>query len=56
MLAAAEWEEWFDTQPDFVWSPVRTHNEILEDEQALANEYIVAIDLPHIDKPVHVSI
>lgn len=46
----AEWEEWFQAQPDFVWSPVRTHNETLDEEQALANDYVVPVDLPHIGR------
>jgi len=44
----ASWEEWFSAQPDFVWSPMRTHNETLEEEQALANDYIVSVNFPHL--------
>ena len=42
----SQWEQFFETHElgkDFVWSVVATHKEILQDEQALANNYIEKI-------------
>ena len=50
----AEWEEWLSAHPDFVWSKVQSHAEILQDEQARANEYVVPVELPHLDEAVPV--
>jgi crotonobetainyl-CoA:carnitine CoA-transferase CaiB-like acyl-CoA transferase len=50
----AEWESWFAGEQDFVWSQVQDHGEIMQDEQARANEYVVPIQLPHLDEIVPV--
>jgi crotonobetainyl-CoA:carnitine CoA-transferase CaiB-like acyl-CoA transferase len=46
-----EWHAFFRTQPDFVWSPVNDHHQALKDEQALANGYVVSVQLPHLEHP-----
>ena len=35
-----------------IWSKVQSHAEILQDEQARANEYVVPVELPHLDEAV----
>ena len=53
----SEWENFFETHElgkDFVWSVVATHKEIIQEEQALVNHYIVPMKLPHLDEPVPV--
>jgi crotonobetainyl-CoA:carnitine CoA-transferase CaiB-like acyl-CoA transferase len=50
----AEWEAWFEGEPDFVWSQVQDHASIMQEEQARANEYVVPVKLPHLDEPVPV--
>ena len=53
----SEWEHFFETHElgkDFVWSPVQTHKEILEEEQAIVNDYVVPMKLPHLEEEVPV--
>ena len=46
----AEWTQFFTTYNDVAWSKVQTYNEVLDDEQALANGYIQEIDIPTLGK------
>lgn len=41
-----EWREFLSTQPEIIWEQVRTHAEVGEDPQNLANDYVVDLDLP----------
>ena len=43
---AEEWDAFLRTQPEAIWERVRSWHEALEDEQSLANNYIVTIDVP----------
>ena len=46
-----EWQEFFDIHPDGAMAQrVQNYQEVLEDEQALVNGYIVEKDIPHIGK------
>ena len=49
----AEWTEFMYSQPNLIMEPVRDHAEVLSDEQNIANEYVVPMELPvHGRKPV----
>ena len=41
-----EVEAFLRTQPEIIWERVRGHEEVLNDPQNLANEYITEIDVP----------
>ena len=41
-----EWTTFLASQPEIVWEKAYNHEDILNDPQALANEYIVKMDLP----------
>ncbi len=43
---AAEWDAFLRTQPEAIWERVRAWDEVLEDEQNLANGYVTTIDVP----------
>jgi len=43
---AAAWDEFLRTQPEAIWERVRSWHEVLEDEQSLANDYLVTIEVP----------
>lgn len=52
-FAARSWSEveaFLTTQPEIIWERVRDHAEVRTDEQNLANDYIVDIDLPVIGR------
>jgi len=45
---AEEWDAFLRTQPEIIFERVRDWHEVLEDEQNLANDYIIAVDVPHV--------
>jgi crotonobetainyl-CoA:carnitine CoA-transferase CaiB-like acyl-CoA transferase len=45
---AAEWSAFLATQPEIIWERVRSYDEVLEDPQVLANDYITSVDIPHV--------
>ena len=42
-----EWVEFFESEPDIVYSRVFTYDDVLNDPQAIANGYIVERNIPH---------
>ncbi|MBT7369151.1 MAG: CoA transferase [Gammaproteobacteria bacterium] len=40
-----EWVEFFYTQPEIIWERLRSWNEVLEDEQSIANDYITTVNV-----------
>ena len=44
--SAAEWEAFLSTEPEAIWERVRNWNEVLADEQNLANRYLNTVDVP----------
>ena len=40
-----DWEEFLDSQPDIIWNRVFDHTEVINDKQALDNEYVVDMDI-----------
>ena len=42
----AEWTEFMYSQPNLIMERVRDHAEVLSDEQNVANEYVVPMELP----------
>ena len=44
----AEWEEFFDSQPQIIANRVFNHQDVLDDPQARANGYITDVELPPI--------
>ncbi|MDE0349081.1 MAG: CoA transferase [Gammaproteobacteria bacterium] len=42
----AEWTEFMYSQPNLIMERVRDHAEVLNDEQNIANEYVVPMELP----------
>ena len=48
---SAEWQDFFDVHPDGITAqPVQNYQEVLQDEQALVNGYIVEKDIPHVGR------
>ena len=45
-----EWVDFAEQHPGIVWAPVRSPTEVLEEEQALANDYVVEMDIPEVGK------
>ena len=41
-----QWSDFLYTQPEVIWERVRSWQEVLEDEQILANEYLTKIHVP----------
>ena len=41
-----EWLDFLNTQPEIIWERVRSWQEVLEDEQNYANDYLTNINLP----------
>ena len=47
-----EWQDFFDIHPDGITAQrVQNYEEVLNDEQALVNDYIVEKDIPHVGPP-----
>ena len=44
--SAQEWDAFLRTQPEIIWERVRNWQEVLEDEQNIANEYITEVNVP----------
>ncbi len=42
----ASWVEFLYAQPEIVWERVRSHGEVLEDPQNIANGYVVEVEQP----------
>ena len=40
-----EWEEFLNTQPDIIWETVRSWEDVLEDEQNFANDYLAEVEI-----------
>lgn len=40
-----EWVDFLYTQPEVIWERLRSWNEVLEDEQSLANDYITTVNV-----------
>jgi crotonobetainyl-CoA:carnitine CoA-transferase CaiB-like acyl-CoA transferase len=57
----AEWIAFLDSEPEIIYNPVYGYDEVLNDPQALANEYIVEREIPHagrhkvVGNPIHLS-
>jgi crotonobetainyl-CoA:carnitine CoA-transferase CaiB-like acyl-CoA transferase len=45
---AAEWDDFLSTQPEIIWERVRRYEEVLEDPQVLANDYLATVEIPHV--------
>ena len=45
---AMEWDAFLRTLPEVIWERVRTYQEVLEDPQSLANDYLTEVDVPGI--------
>lgn len=45
---ALEWDEFLRTQPEIIWERVRTYNQVLDDPQSLANDYIIDVEIPEV--------
>ncbi len=43
---ALQWDEFLRTQPEIIWERVRDWQEVLQDEQSLANQYITEVEVP----------
>jgi crotonobetainyl-CoA:carnitine CoA-transferase CaiB-like acyl-CoA transferase len=43
-----EWEEFLSTQPEIIYERVRGYDEVLEDPQVIANDYLATLDVPHV--------
>jgi crotonobetainyl-CoA:carnitine CoA-transferase CaiB-like acyl-CoA transferase len=43
---AAEWTEFFSTQPEIIWERIQDYQDLLEDPQVEANGYLVDVDVP----------
>ena len=41
-----EWTEFLYSQPEIVWERARSWNEVLEDEQNIANDYLTTVNVP----------
>ncbi len=50
-----EWVEFLYTQPEIIWERVRSWNEVLEDEQAHANDYFTTVEVPGIGETTTVG-
>ena len=50
-----EWVDFLYTQPEVIWERVRNWQEVLEDEQSLANGYLRKVQLPGADETVTVG-
>jgi crotonobetainyl-CoA:carnitine CoA-transferase CaiB-like acyl-CoA transferase len=44
--SAGEWETFLRTQPEIIFERVRRWDEVLVDEQSLANDYLATVDVP----------
>jgi formyl-CoA transferase/CoA:oxalate CoA-transferase len=42
----AVWEKFLDSQPEIIYNAVYDYDQVLADPQAIANEYIIEMDLP----------
>ncbi|OAI42853.1 hypothetical protein AYO38_11170 [bacterium SCGC AG-212-C10] len=57
----AEWVAFLDSEPEIVYNRVYDYDDVLNDPQALENEYIVERDIPHAGRfkvvgcPIHFS-
>jgi crotonobetainyl-CoA:carnitine CoA-transferase CaiB-like acyl-CoA transferase len=51
----SEWEDFLYTQPEIIWERVRNWQEVLEDEQNLANGYLTTVQVPGTDKTLTVG-
>ncbi len=40
-----DWEAFLDSEPEIIWNRVFNHNDVLNDPQALANDYVVEMDI-----------
>ena len=40
-----DWEAFLDSEPEIIWNRVFSHDDVLNDPQALANDYIVEMDI-----------
>ena len=45
-----EWASFMQRHPGVVWAPVRSPAEVINEEQALANDYVVEIDIPEVGR------
>jgi crotonobetainyl-CoA:carnitine CoA-transferase CaiB-like acyl-CoA transferase len=45
-----EWVAFLDSQPEIIYEPVRSYDDVLADPQAAANGYIVEVDVPAIGR------
>jgi crotonobetainyl-CoA:carnitine CoA-transferase CaiB-like acyl-CoA transferase len=50
-----EWVDFLYTQPEVIWERVRTWQEVLEDEQNLANGYLTKVQVPGADETLTVG-
>jgi len=51
----AEWEAFLATQPEIIFERVQGYDEVLRDEQILANDYLTTLDLPHVGPTQYVG-
>lgn len=51
----SEWVDFLYTQPEIIWERVRNWQEVLEDEQNLANGYLTTVEVPGNDKTLTVG-
>ena len=42
----SEWEAFLNNQPEIVWERARSWQEVLEDEQNIANDYLTTVNVP----------
>ncbi|MEM7017993.1 MAG: CoA transferase, partial [Pseudomonadota bacterium] len=45
-----EWERFLSSEPEIIWDRVQTWSEVLNDQQAVANNYITSVDLPDVGR------
>ncbi|MCS5571956.1 MAG: CoA transferase [Pseudomonadales bacterium] len=50
-----EWVDFLYTQPEIIWERVRNWNEVLEDEQAHANNYFTRVEVPGVGETTTVG-
>jgi len=43
---AAEWTEFFYTQPEIIWERIQDYQDLVQDPQVEANGYLVEVDVP----------
>ena len=42
----AEWKEFLNAQPEIVWETLHSWQDVLEDEQNIANDYLTTVNVP----------